>query len=52
MNINDIEAEAKAQIEAEERQAKIAASKVRIMEARGRSWWRRIFPWRIKIERA
>ena len=51
MNVADIEAEARAEIEAEDRRAAIDAAKVRIREHDARPLWKRLFPFTIKIER-
>ena len=48
---DDLVAEAVAEIEAEDRRTAIDAAKAAIRERQGRSLWRRLFPFKISIER-
>lgn len=47
MNINDIEEQAKAEIETEDHRAQVEAAKARIRERRARSIWKKLFPFKI-----
>lgn len=49
--IDDIEAEARAELEAEARRAAVDAAKQRIREHDARPLWKRLFPFTIKIVR-
>ena len=51
MNVTDIEAQAQHELDVEEKRRRIDAAKERIRATRGRPWWRRLFPFTIKIER-
>lgn len=47
----DIQIEAEAEFEAELRRQQIDAIKATLRERRMRPWWRRLFPFRITIQR-
>jgi hypothetical protein len=49
--IDDLVAAAQAEIEAEDYRKAVDAQKLIIRERQGRSLWRRLFPFKITIER-
>lgn len=51
MNIKDLEAEARAELDAEAHRSAVDHMKVRLRERDARPWWQRLFPYQIKIER-
>lgn len=51
MNLQDIEREAREEVAEERHREAVEAAKARIRARRGRSFWSRLFPFRIKIER-
>jgi hypothetical protein len=51
MDIDGIEREARLELEAESRRAKVEAAKERIRARQGRSWWERLIPFTITIQR-
>lgn len=51
MTLDDIIAQAHAEIDAENHRAAVEAAKTTIRERQGRSLWRRLFPFKITITR-
>ena len=51
LDMKDIEKQAREEIAHEDHQQAVAAAKLRIREEMGRPWWRKLFPYRIKLEK-
>jgi hypothetical protein len=51
VTVEEIEKQAASELAAEDRRIAVEAAKVRIRERRARSLWRRLFPYRIIVER-
>ena len=51
MNLDAIEQEAAAELDAERHREAVNAAKERIRARRGRPWWKRLVPFVIRIER-
>lgn len=51
LNISEIEAQARKELDDADFRFKVEARKVALREARNRPWWKRLFPYRIKLER-